>query len=48
MCKITNKKSNITPYGGLFFTADIFNKKGVKSFIDNILGSRSYNAKFSY
>lgn len=48
MCKITNKKSNITPYGGLFFTADIFNKKEVKSFIDKILGSRSYNAKYTY
>ena len=48
MCKITNKKSNITPYGGLFFTADIFNKKGVKPFIDKLLGSRSYNAKFTY
>jgi hypothetical protein len=48
MCKIINKNSNITPYGGLFFIDNLVNKKSIKELIIKNLGMRSVFAKYSY
>lgn len=48
MDKITHKKSNITPYGGLFFIDQILNKNLIKDLITKHLGQRSKLAKYSY
>lgn len=48
MCKIINKISNVTPYGGLFFIDKLLNSKELKSLIEKHLGKRSVFAKYSY
>jgi|GEM_PF-6287550 len=48
MDKITHKKSNITPYGGLFFIDQILNKNLIKDLITKHLGQRSKLARYSY
>ena len=48
MGKIINKKSNITPFGGLFFIHNILAKKEVSKIIDKFLGYRDVRATYKY
>lgn len=48
MRKIINKKSAITPYGGLFFIESLLNKNELKDLITKYLGQRSVYAQYSY
>jgi hypothetical protein len=48
MCKITNKKSNISQYGGLYFINDAFKKIKLDNLIETYLGTRNLRAIYSY
>lgn len=48
MCKIKHSSQDITPFGGLNFINSSLKQNGVHGFIDKILGSRNYRAKFSH
>lgn len=48
MYKITNKKSIITPYGGLIFINNLLDNRIIKNLIQEHLGLRSIFAKYSY
>lgn len=48
MYKIKQSSRNITPYGGLNFIYSLLSEKGVGQYIDSQLGTRSYQAKYSY
>jgi hypothetical protein len=48
MNKVKNSSRNITPFGGLNFALDAFNKLDIDELIGKHLGYRAYNAKYSY
>ena len=48
MHKVTQSERNITPFGGLNFLYDAFEKAGISQFIDSELGTRNYRATYSY
>lgn len=48
MDKIKYSSQNITPFGGLNFINSLLKHNNVPDFIDKILGSRNYRAKYSH
>ncbi len=48
MDKVIQSSKNITPFGGLNFVFDAIKRSSIASFIDQKIGFRSYQARYSY
>lgn len=48
MAKVAIKSEKITPFGGIFYVADVFNTSGLRELIDRVLGVRSTWIGYQY
>ena len=48
MAKIEKVSQNITPFGGVYFTHDMFKRSGLRKLVDSELGVRKSTCGYTY